>query len=367
MINGDRVRQAREIRGLTQARLGALAGVSQSNIARLEQQACLPSDCALAAIALHTDFPVSFFGQPSGPDFPIGSLLFRKRASLKSSERAQVRQLARLVFELFECVSGRFTVYDVHIPRLFETPAIAAKITRSALGYSPDVPITDFVRRLERNGIVVIALPFAIKEHDAFSLWADTDPRRPTLVMTAGKPGDRMRFNLAHELGHLVLHQAFQGTRADAEAEANSFAAEFLLPREVLRPEMLSAYVTLTRLAELKARWGVSIQALLVRAKDVQVISERQYKYLYQQLNARGWRITEPVPMPPERPRLLRKMIELAYGVQFDAKRVAELVSAPGRLVEQILDCYAGLPTSASSDARTPNVLAFPAPLARGT
>jgi Zn-dependent peptidase ImmA (M78 family)/DNA-binding XRE family transcriptional regulator len=359
MLNGERVRQAREIRGFTQASLASVVGVHQSNIARIEQNSFSPTDSVVDSIALHTDFPAAFFLQESGPELPLGTLLFRKRGSLKSQDKHRVRQLARFVFELFEKVSSNFRGYDTRIPRLSERASLAAKLVRSALGYSPDSPITDLVRRLERNGVVVLALPVSLDEHDAFSLWADGDPPKPTLVLTAGKPGDRLRFNLAHELGHLVLHQCLSGSIVDVEDEANTFAAEFLMPKEAMLKE-LSPPVTLTSLAEAKQRRGVSIQALLMRARDIDVVTERQYKYLFRQLSSKGWRKQEPVFIEPERPRLFRKMAEMVYGPFNPAEKLASLVNANPTLVEQVIDCFAPAPSQGSrSGASNTNVIVF--------
>jgi Zn-dependent peptidase ImmA (M78 family)/DNA-binding XRE family transcriptional regulator len=361
MINGERVKQAREIRGYTQSQLAAVAGVHQSNIARLERNEFSPSDALLRALSIHLDFPVEFFQQESGPEFPLGSLLFRKRAKLKSQDRYKIRQLARLNYELMEVVSRRFATYDIRIPRLLESPQLAAKITRAALGYSPDTPVDSLTYRLEKSGVVVLSIPHPIDEHDAFSLWADSEPRRPVLVLTTGKPGDRQRFNLAHELGHLVLHQTFTGSIAMIEEEANLFAAEFLMPAAAIRREFARP-VTLSGLAVLKKRWGVSIQALALRARDLQVISERQYKYLCQQINGRGWRKEEPVEVPSERPRLFRKMVEKIYGDSSRSGALADAIGAPTGLVKQILDSYAPAPWIRDIPAAPPdNLLTLPA------
>jgi Zn-dependent peptidase ImmA (M78 family) len=359
MLNGDRVRQAREIRGMTQSTLASLVGIHQSNVARIEQNGFFASDSLVKGIALHTDFPENFLTQDAAPDFPLGSLLFRKRGSLKSQEKYKVRQLARLVYELFAKLSANFRAYDTKIPALREPAALAAKITRSALGYSPDLPITDLVHRLERHGVIVLALPVDLADHDAFSLWVDDDPPRPLLVITAGKPGDRLRFNLAHELGHLVLHRSAASSLADMEGEANAFAAEFLMPREVLRREF-PIPLTLSGLADMKKKWGISIQALALRARDIGVVTDRQYKYLVRQLSMKGWRQHEPVHIEPEKPRLLRKMVELVYGTSDFAARAADLVNAPPTLIEQVVDCFAGPPsTSHNSATQSNNVIVF--------
>jgi Zn-dependent peptidase ImmA (M78 family) len=100
--------------------------------------------------------------------------------------------------------------------------------------------------------------------------------------------------------------------------------------------------LNLTKLAELKARWGVSIQALLMRALHLEIISTRQYKYLMQQLAVKGWRTKEPVEIPTEKPRLLRQLIERAYGAPVSTPSVAKALKIPERLLQQVLESHAG-------------------------
>jgi Zn-dependent peptidase ImmA (M78 family) len=143
------------------------------------------------------------------------------------------------------------------------------------------------------------------------------------------------------------------------EAEANAFAAEFLMPKEVFRKEF-PLPLTLSGLAEMKQKWGVSIQALAMRARDIGVITERQYKYVVRQLSVKGWKLHEPVYVEPERPRLLRKMAELAYGTTGSAAKVAALINAPRTLIEQVIDCFAEPPsTSRTAVPPTNNVIVF--------
>src|SRR5436309_2956375 len=100
-FNGERLKQARELLGMTQQDLAAAAKLDQSYVSLIEQNARRPLKPAVEMLALTTGFPKSFFSLPTAPDFPLGSLLFRKRSGLNSGEVAQVRQLARLIFELY--------------------------------------------------------------------------------------------------------------------------------------------------------------------------------------------------------------------------------------------------------------------------
>ena len=340
-FNGERIRQAREISGMTQMELAMATGVSQAQIALFEQNLRTPTDDSIGAIAFATKFPVKFFRQESGPDFPLGSLLYRRGRKMSSRDSDTVRQVGRVVFEAIVSMADRFRQIDLRIPRLTNVdPDVAAKMTRAELGLSPDMPITNLVTRLEKNGVIVASIPYDIEEHDAYSVWADTEPRVPVIVMTSGKPGDRQRWSVAHELGHLVMHYSYSGNPTRLESDADLFASEFLLPEVAMRKDLPSP-LTLTALADLKARWGVSIHALIMAAYRLEIISDGQRRYLYRQMTAKGWMKQEPVPIPPEKPRLLRKLAETLYGPNFKASDIADPLGLPLSMIAPILDSYA--------------------------
>jgi Zn-dependent peptidase ImmA (M78 family) len=162
------------------------------------------------------------------------------------------------------------------------------------------------------------------------------------IVINDDKPTDRVRYSSAHEVGHLVLHTSPRGKPADLDKEADLFAAEFLLPAEAMRREIPSP-LTLTDLAKLKPRWGVSIQALVVRAYHLDIITERQYRYMFEQISKLGWRTKEPenLDIPKEKPRLLRKLAELSFGVPVVPEKVAHLINAPTSFVTDLLSVCA--------------------------
>ena len=354
-FSGERIRQAREIAGLTQIELAEAVGVNQSTIARLESDGFdEPENAYLQAIALRTTFPLTFFKQGRPPEFALGSLLFRKRKSLDRDDKARIRQTARLAFELVEKLA-RSRQPDIQVTR-FSTkidPVKAAIVTRDNLGLSPDTPVYRLMRTLEKNGVLVLSLPVAIPKYDAFSLWSDGEPRQPLIVLSANRPGDRVRFSLSHELAHLLMHHPVTIGSAVVEEEANHFAAEFLLPAEAMKRELLLP-ITLTHLAQLKARWGVSMQALIMRALALNLITVRQTKRLFMMLSAKGWRTAEPVSIPAEKPRRLRKLAEAIYGPAPEIQELASLVHAPAKLVRQIVDCHAGRDDFPPSSRTTP-------------
>ncbi|MHB1787075.1 MAG: ImmA/IrrE family metallo-endopeptidase [Acidimicrobiales bacterium] len=147
-----------------------------------------------------------------------------------------------------------------------------------------------------------------------------------------GGTGDRQRFTLAHELGHLVLHTRRRFV-PDPEDEANRFAGAFLIPRDRAE-EFVSTDVTLRDLAQLKATWGVSIQALIMRCSQLGLIDPARKASLFKQLSARGWRKTEPVKVHLEAPALLTKLIEDRFGEgMLGYRRAAEVLGLPAFLL----------------------------------
>jgi Zn-dependent peptidase ImmA (M78 family) len=159
-------------------------------------------------------------------------------------------------------------------------------------------------------------------------------------------PSDRVRMSTAHELGHLVLHRHFSSGTQEMETQAYRFAAELLLPATDIVGDLQSERLNLFRLAGLKQKWKVSMQALARRARDLQVISGRQYTYLMRQMSARGWRTEEPAwgQQEGEKPRALRKMVEVAFGTPINVKRIAGDLHLSEPFVKCVLDMCASAP-----------------------
>jgi Zn-dependent peptidase ImmA (M78 family)/transcriptional regulator with XRE-family HTH domain len=340
VITLDRLRQARELRGLTQTALAHRVGVHPSAIAQLETGRIQPSPPVLEALSRATGFPPAFFTRPSGPPLPLGSLRFRARAAMTARQRRQAWWCAQTLYELMASMAAQ-TEYPVpRLPRLDRDPVAAAAVTRQALGLAPDQPIGPLIRTLERHGVWVLAIPVPLPQRDACSTWAGGDGARPVIVVAATPAGDRRRFSVAHELGHLVLHQVPQGSPHELEQQADRFAEAFLLPEAAMR-QVLVPPITLTTLADLKACWGVSLQALIRRARTLERLTASQYRALSAQLGARGWRIQEPIAVPVERPRALRQLAELLYGVPIDYPQLAQVTGLDPRFLQDLLDAHA--------------------------
>jgi Zn-dependent peptidase ImmA (M78 family)/transcriptional regulator with XRE-family HTH domain len=340
MIYGERVKQARELRGLTQTELARRVKVTQGRIAQVEGEFREVSDSLISEIAYRTDLPLSYFSKPAETWLSPGSLLFRARTSISKREVTQSLRDAEHVFGLAHSMAKK-----LDIPILLRTiegdPKAAARKTRALLGLSAVEPIRTLIRILEGIGVWVLAVP-TMKGRDAFCCWAVVeDTQIPVIVISPDCPGDRLTMNVAHELGHLVLHKNRLGRLSpELEKEAFAFGAEFLMPEAGVRSD-LHPPISLTLVAHLKPKWGVSIQALVRRAYDLNIISERQYRYLFMQLSSKGWRTTEPVPILPEKPRLLKKMAEVLYGQPLPIERIAADADMLSGEVVRVLGLYA--------------------------
>jgi len=135
----------------------------------------------------------------------------------------------------------------------------------------------------------------------------DSGAIRAAAVMSRrGLPGDRQRLSLVHELGHLVMQDA---PGVDGEKAAFRFGAAFLAPADLVRRDVGASRrrVALGELILLKRRYGMSIQSLVYRLRDLGIISEGGATALWKQINARGWKTEEPEPLARERPQWARR------------------------------------------------------------
>lgn len=329
-MSADRIRAARELLGMSQEQLSSAAGISQALISQIENGNRAATDQTLDAVISGTGLPKQFFARDPDP-LATGSLRFRKYRSAPA--RATVRA-KRTFIELFDIAALLMDWADrpkPSLPRAAETTTLDAiehfaDETRARMGLGPSEPIGHLTRALERASVPVAPIAFVDlsgEESDEFAALGhfglsacDRASGRASIGYFASS-GDRQRFTLAHELGHIVLHTEGSPEPSAAELEADQFAGAFLFPR-VARSEFRRD-PTLRDFAHLKARWGVSIQALVMRAAALGAIDELRRVSLYKQISARGWRHNEPVLVSPEEPLLLGALLAQRYGQQRSA------------------------------------------------
>lgn len=335
-LEPERLRMARELAGLSQADLADAVGITAAAISQYERGVAGPGPQIRAALAKQLAVSARFLvSDTEGMATPA---FFRSLRSAPAGERKRARHYTQLVHDLVRHLDEHVRLPSVDVPCFPVEPAgaetapvEAARLVRQAWGIEAG-PIANVVRLIEQHGVVVCALSGVDSKIDAFSVpFAD----RPVVIMATEKSKrDRSRFDVAHELGHLVMHDVGLRATRTIEKQAHAFAAEFLMPARDIRSELPRA-IDWSRLIELKKRWGTSIQSLLYRANTLEVMNDRIYEQAMKTVSARGWRRHEPGDLgAPEMPALLRSALETA-GILVD--ELAERTAIPAEYLRSFL------------------------------
>lgn len=302
---------AREAESLSQSQLAKLAGVNQGSLSRFENGLHQPTDLVAQALATHARVPVSLF-YVGGQDRPLPLTFYRKKSRLGVKELRAIQariNLTRLRMEILlrkeEFEAPRLLLVDAR-ERRGNVEQIATEL-RLHWGL-PDGPIDNLTAALERFGVLVVSCDFGTAQIDGLSIFEPNSGFPPMIFVRPTLAGDRLRFTIAHELAHIVLHHhlAIPDENADVEVQANRFAAELLMPGKILRGQLMN--LNMARLAQLKLVWKVAMAALLVRAHNLGTISALHEKHLWMQLGKAG-RTIEPVHIPPEQPARVGEMV----------------------------------------------------------
>lgn len=346
-LRGSRLVTLRHLEGLTQTDLAGELGVTQSFLSQVEKGTKpLPVDLA-RSVADRYDLPVEFFSVP--PDVTeAGFATFRKssKASVRDENLvvATYGEAARL-FRIASETSGYQTA-DLQGAVSEDVEESAANL-RSMLKLGPADPIANATRAAERLGVGVIHGLVPIERHsgmhDGISR-PNTLTDRPLIATVGDQPPAVSRMTLMHELGHLLYDRertvAIRGTRSPEERRAFRFGGAMLIPASVVRSRITET-LTLHGYLRVKADYGITVAALIVRACDLGVISAQRKRSLFIQLSSQGWRRAEPVPVASEKPLLMKQATE--RGIEADAGAVARVAGIRYRQVEQWTGLSAGL------------------------
>lgn len=344
---------ARESAGLTQGVLAQQTGVSQALISKIEHGLEGPSDILVERMGSACDVPAQFFHQMDEVyGESIVDFFHKKRKTLPAKPLRKANALANVVrleaqrlLEPLEFDVGPLPVFS----RDDYTPDEAAQAIR-AYWRIPAGPLPNLVALIEAAAIPVFTMDLG---HD--KLYAITKPgvEIHVIILNAALSASAQRFALAHELGHLVIHNNTMPSM-EMEEEAQAFASALLMPRDDIRPELRG--LRFRDLGALKNRWRVSLAALIKRAHSLGAISDRQYRTFNIQLSGLpGGRKNEPGEFEPEHPRFMRYILdhyqrENEYSID---DIVNAMVITRGRFEER----YLGFPQrrlrSVSADGRS--------------
>jgi len=339
ITNGHRFTALRELLGQTQGQLAERLGVAQPVVSMIEK-ASRPLSLELAEkAASEFSLPLAFFFVPPST-LDVAHPTFRKHSAARAADERRVVRLYREAARAFAAASETSGYHTQGLPdSLAESdPETAAVHVRAAAGVSSLAPILNMTRLLERLGFGVVTnldpeRPTDDPRHSGVSI-PSVGSSRPLIALAKSMNGQDQRITLAHELGHHIWDRSFsqvwKSTRSPEERRAFDFAGALLIPRDVITSRVTET-LNLVGYLPIKAEFGVGVDAIVMRAKKLGVISSDRARSLFIQLSARGWRKQEPVEVAQERPLLFGQSVERAVGLTQDA--VEDFTALPAPIV----------------------------------
>lgn len=310
-FGGSKLRLARSFRGWTLTELGERTSISAGYVHHLESGLKQPTELMVQALATALGFGTAFFRSPLQDELLEEECHFRSRR-MPAGLRTRVLSHGTLFLQFVTWLQARVRLPEVSVPTAQvagrEAVERAAESCRRVLGLGLDRPIIRMSRVLEHLGVVVTRF-----EVDAFSR-----PRpgaRPVVVLNTNEGSrSRTRYDMAHELGHLIMHGGVPPGVAENEDDANSFASAFLLPRTgFLREFPQQSRLDWESVFRMKSRWKTSAAAIVRRAFDLGRLDALEYRRAWKHYMYKHWHQGEPneEEIPEEPPELVRNALEV--------------------------------------------------------
>ena len=333
MTLGSKIRLSRRACYLSLRDLAAKIGgrVTEQAISKYERDESIPSSGVLIALANALDVPADFL--VNGSEIRIESVEFRKNWTTNRKEKSLVEATVLNKLERYlaveEILGLPTTCWDE--PRespwaILQDPAEAENASlnmRNHWGLGLE-PIPNFANLLEERGIKVITLSPSTFDGLTVRVRCKGIGVVPIVVVNGYDWGERQRFTLAHELGHMTLDPA---PKINKEKAANRFARSYLMPAEKLRIDIGNhrSSISWGELIEIKRIYGVSLLALVNRCKELGIINTKLSQNLLNVIRNRGWRYgssEEPGTISRVRPMRFERLCfrALSEGVISEAK-----------------------------------------------
>ncbi|QUL38374.1 ImmA/IrrE family metallo-endopeptidase [Erythrobacter sp. JK5] len=348
--SGERLRIARQRRGLSGKQLAEKAGLTPVTISKAENGHHV-EEATFAACAAALDYPIEFFLLDAPQQIPAETVSFRSLAKMGAAERDAALAAGTLGVELYEWVSERFNLPApdlIDLSKERDRPYIAARLLRQHWGLG-DRPIGNMLALLESKGVRVLSLAENTKNVDAYSFWK---AEHPYVFLNQEKTPERSIFDSAHELGHLVMHHhAGAKYNRDAECQADAFASAFLMPEADVMNEICGVS-TASQVIRHKSRWRVSAMALAYRLHKLSLISEWTYRSICIELGKLGYRSAEPTGIKRETSVVWEKVLLTLWNERVTKADIATELRIPYHELEALMFELAGPKSASGNNAR---------------
>lgn len=342
-----RIRQARTSRRMSISDLSEMLEVSKQLVSQYETGKTSPSMGKLNEISKILKYPVSFFYKPIPKNDSASSIVFfrsNKTAKVKSKNAAKEKM--EIFCEIVRYLENYVNLPETNLPKMeYENedlmPLSVEEIENYAMGLRKAWglgvgPIDNLMVEVQKNGIHVSKISLNLEKIDAFSVWMNN---KSYIFLNDDKNTNaRIRFDIAHELGHLLMHADYYTNedfekspiKQKLELEANMFAGAFLMPRQTFEKDVFSS--SIDHFIQLKCKWKASIGSMIYRCEELGILSENQIKYLKDQMKKRSYWRREPLDneMPVEKPFMCKQAIQLLLDNN---------ILTPGQISEDI-GCY---------------------------
>lgn len=308
LFTPSRLRWARERLMLARTDLASVTGVSVSALTSYEKGSSNPDVRDIEVLAAELGVHPEFFYLHDMEEVPESVVSFRRVSKTSKRQQCAARGAAQMAVEFFGVIESAFKLPDLQVPEIDDaTPEQAAEEVR-AQWHLADRPIADMMSLLESKGVRILSLDHRCKDVDAFCFSRDGVSY---IFVSTVKTAERQRFDLAHELGHLVLHAGVPADSANSkerERQADSFASAFLMPASRIYTQSMKG-APVERILKAKKYWQVSAMAMARRLHDLKLLSDWQYRSVVIELSQRGYRSAEPDGIQREQSQLLRKVL----------------------------------------------------------
>ena len=333
MTLGQRIKISRHACGLSLRDLQSRIDnhVTAQAISKYERNESVPSSGVLIALADALDVSVDYLASAS--DIRLEGVQFRRNRLCSRRDEAQVEANVLHLLERYLTVEEilRLPTVDRDLPREAPWPVRSSSTEaehaaiglRAHWGLGLD-PIPNLVELAEERGIKVLSMRLTNIDGLTARVRRESGSVSSVVVVNRGDWGERQRFTVAHEIGHMLLDV---GPDIDDEKAAHRFAGAFLMPAETLRAKIGKHRTSIAwrELFDLKRVFGVSVQALTYRCKDLGVFGNPLFRMLFEEFSRRGWRsppYQEPAAMPGEQPIRFERLCfrALAEGAISESK-----------------------------------------------
>jgi hypothetical protein len=293
---------------LARTDLASVTGVSVSALTSYEKGSSNPDVRDIEVLAAELGVHPEFFYLHDMEEVPESVVSFRRASKTSKRQQCAARGAAQMAVEFFGVIESAFKLPDLQVPEIDDaTPEQAAEEVR-AQWHLADRPIADMMSLLESKGVRILSLDHRCKDVDAFCFSRDGVSY---IFVSTVKTAERQRFDLAHELGHLVLHAdlSTDGAKSkERERQADAFASAFLMPASRIYTQSMKG-APVERILKAKKYWQVSAMAMARRLHDLKLLSDWQYRRVVIELSQRGYRSAEPDGIQREQSQLLRKVL----------------------------------------------------------